>query len=167
MKGVPRMETLEVLTIGLPFCVFKLAAGVAFRSGGGAWGAAGTALIGLGTVDFLFNGANLAGLLLARRRVLDACFLSFAARNLQAPARRSRWTLQDFGNSVDVLISFSLVAYMVGAGRLGTLPPRLLAFWNAAVVFNVLGAGLSRFSESFRRLSEGSAASPGRPGAPG
>ena len=31
---------------------------------------------------------------------------------------------------------------------------RLLAFWNAAVVLNVLGAGLGRFTESVRNLSE-------------
>jgi len=131
MKGVPRWDSLEVLSVGLPFCVFKIAAGAALRPG--AWGA--------------------AGLVLLRRRVLDACFLSFGARLLLAPARKSRRRLQDFGNSLDVLISFSLVAYMVGAGRLKELPPQLLAFWNAAVVLNVLGAGLGRFTESYGNLS--------------
>ena len=153
MKGVPRLETLEVLSVGLPFCVFKIAAGVVFRSAGGAWGTLGLVLLGLGAVDLVFNGANFAGLVLIRRRVLDACFLSFAAQLVLAPAGKSKRTLQDFGNSADVLISFALVAYMVGAGRLGQLPPRLLSFWNAAVVLNVLGAGLGRFSESVRNLS--------------
>ncbi|MFI5360339.1 MAG: hypothetical protein ACHQ49_00095 [Elusimicrobiota bacterium] len=151
MKGVPRWDSLEVLSVGLPFCVFKIAAGAALRPG--AWGAAGLGLIALGGVDLLFNGANFAGLVLLRRRVLDACFLSFGARLLLAPARKSRRRLQDFGNSLDVLISFSLVAYMVGAGRLKELPPQLLAFWNAAVVLNVLGAGLGRFTESYGNLS--------------
>ncbi|HEX4047187.1 MAG TPA: hypothetical protein VH309_05110 [Elusimicrobiota bacterium] len=154
MKGTPRLETLEVLSVGLPFCVFKLAAGGAFRAFGGAWGAAGTILMALGVVDLLFNGANFAGLVLIRRRVLDACFLSFAARQFQGRARRSRWTLQDLGNSLDVLISFSLVAYMVGAGKLGLLSPDVLTLWDVAVVLNVLGAGLGRFTESVRNLSE-------------
>ena len=148
MKGVPRLECLEVLSIGLPFCVFKIASGVAF---GGAFG---LFLIALGAVDLLINAANFAGLVLIRRRVHDACLLSFAARLCGAPARKPRWTLQDFGNSLDVLVSFSLVAYMVGAGKLGALPPRLLMFWNWAVVLNVLGAGLGRLGESFRNLSE-------------
>ena len=152
--GIPRMETLEVLSVGLPFCVFKIAAGAALRCGD--WRAAGTALIALGAVDLLFNGANLAGLVLIRRRVLDACLFSFVARSFQASARKSRRTLQDLGNSLDVLISFSLVAYMVGAGRFRILTPRLLTFWNAAVVCNVLGAGLARFTESVRNLSENS-----------
>ena len=154
MKGIPRIETLEVLSVGLPFCVFKIAAGAAFRSGGGALAGAGPALLALGAVDLLFNGANFVGLVLIRRRVLDACFLSFAARRFHGPMRKSPRTLQDFGNSLDVLISFTLVAYMVGAGRLRILPPRLLAYWNAAVVLNVLGAGLGRFTESVRNLSE-------------
>jgi uncharacterized membrane protein YjjP (DUF1212 family) len=158
MKGIPRLEALEVLSVGLPFCVFKIAAGSVFRSFGGSWEAIGSVLVALGAVDLLFNGANFAGLVLIRRRVLDACFLSFATRLFLAPAGKSRWTLQDFGNSLDVLISFSLVAYLVGASRLGLLSPGLLTLWNAAVVFNVLGAGLSRFTESVRNLSESGAA---------
>jgi hypothetical protein len=154
VKRVPRLESLEVLSVGFPFCVFKLAAGAVFRSRGGAWALAGQALLALGAVDLVFNAANFAGLVLIRRRVLDACFLSFAARSLSGAARKSRWTLSDFGNSLDVLISFSLVAYLVGAGRLKDLPPSLSGYWSAAVVLNVLGAGLLRFTESVRHLSE-------------
>jgi len=161
VKGVPRLESLEVLSVGFPFCVFKLAVGAAFRARGGLWALAGEALILLGVVDLVFNAANFAGLVLIRRRVLDACFLSFAARSLSGAARRSRWTLQDFGNSLDVLISFGLVAYMVGAGRLKELGSPALDYWNAAVVLNVLGAGLLRFTESVRNLTE--EAEPRRP----
>ena len=154
MKGVPRLESLEVLSVGFPFCVFKIAAGAAFRARGGLWTFMGEALIALGAVDLIFNAANFAGLVLIRRRVLDACFLSFAARSVSGTARKSRWTLQDFGNSLDVLISFSLVAYMIGAGRLKELSPFSSSYWNAAVVLNVLGAGLMRFTESVRNLTE-------------
>lgn len=152
MKGTPRLETLEVLSVGLPFCVFKFAGGVVFASMG--WGAAAKALFALGAADLLFNGANFTGLVLIRRRVLDACFLSFTARLLLGATGKSLRALQDFGNSLDVLISFSLVAYLVGANRLGLLPPELLTLWNGAVVLNVLGAGLGRFTDSVRSLSE-------------
>ena len=149
-----RLESLEVLSVGLPFCVFKIAAGAIFRARGGAWALAGQALLALGAVDVVFNAANFAGLVLIRRRVLDACFLSFAARSLSGTARRSRWSLQEFGNALDVLISFSLVAFLVGSGRLKDLGSPLSGYWNAAVVLNVLGAGLLRFTESVRHLSE-------------
>ena len=155
--GIPPMETLEVVSVGLPFCAFKIVAGAALRAGGGGWGGVGTFLVALGAADVLFSGANLAGLILIRRRVLDACFLAFAARLFQAPTRKSRWTLRDCGNSLDMLVSFSIVAWMVGAGRLPALPPRSLSVWNAAVVLSVLGAGLARFTESVRNLSEDAA----------
>ncbi len=154
MKGIPRLEALEVLSVGLPFCVFKIAGSLVFASLGGRGAVVGLVLFALGAVDLLFNGANLVGLVLIRRRVLDACLLSFTARQFQASTGKSRRTLQDFGNSLDVMISFSLVAYIVGAGRLGHLPPPLLSLWNGAVVLNVLGAGLGRFTESVRNLSE-------------
>jgi hypothetical protein len=150
--GDASWETLEVLTVGLPFCVFKFAAGAALLGDGGLAAAAGRALVALGAVDVLFNLANLGGLLAVRRRVFDACFLSLAAHRLRPAVRRSSWALRDLGNSFDVLLSFSLVAYMVGAGRLGGLPPRILSWWNVAVVCNVLGAGLGRLAESLRRL---------------
>jgi hypothetical protein len=153
LEAIPRMETLEVISVGLPFCVFKLAAGAVLGQAGVGWVPVGLFLIALAAVDFVFNLVNLGALLTLRRRVVDACFLSFVARLLHRPTRKARWTLMDFGNSLDVLISFTLVAYMVGAGRLGALPARLLALWNVAVVFNVLGAGLGRFTESFRKLS--------------
>lgn len=153
MKGNPRFEILEVLSVGLPFCIFKILAAFAITKIGRQWDGVALVLIALGLVDFLFNGANLAGLVLIRRRVLDACFLSFVARRFQRLTGKSRRTLEDFGNSMDVLLSFSLVAYMVGAGGLRRLEPGLLSIWNLAVVFNVLGAGLGRFTESFGNLS--------------
>jgi len=62
VKGVPRLESLEVLSVGFPFCVFKIAAGAAFRARGGSWALLGEALVALGAVDLVFNAANFAGL---------------------------------------------------------------------------------------------------------
>jgi hypothetical protein len=153
MKGIPRLEFLEVVSVGFPFCLFKLAGAVVLAGLGGPWAGVALVLFALTAVDLLFNGANLAGLVLIRRRVLDACFLSFAARLFQRLTGKSRRTLEDFGNSLDVLISFSIVAFMVGAGGLRLLPPDLMPLWNLAVVFNVLGAGLGRLTESVQKLS--------------
>jgi len=54
--------------------------------------------------------------------------------------------------SIDVLLSFGLVALVIGGGRLRGMPPAQLTAWNACVILNVLGAGLSRFGESLRNL---------------
>jgi hypothetical protein len=143
-----RMDLLEVLTVGLPFCGFKVLAGLSFA------GPAGAFLVALGVLDGLINGANLAGLLAKDRRPLAACSLAFAARALRAPSGPPRkW--HDLGSSLDVLLSFALVALMIGGGRLGSMPPVRLSAWNACVILNVLGAGLGRIGDSLRDLARG------------
>ncbi len=147
------MELVEVVVIGLPFCAFKILTGLSLlaSSAPSPLKLLAFALIGLGAVDALINGVNFAGYLLSRRRMMDACFLSLATRPFRRPQRPHRhW--QDLGNSLDVLLSFSLVAAMIGYGRLKSMPADQLAVWNACVILNVLGAGLSRFSESLRNL---------------
>lgn len=138
------MELLEVLTVGLPFCGFKVLAGLAF----GGW--AGRALAALGAVDAAINLANLAGLLAARRRPFPVCSLALATGTFgSAPLAKRR----ELGASLDVLLSFILVALMIGLGRLRAMPSAHLAAWNACVILNVLGAGLGRFGASVRELS--------------
>ncbi len=151
-----RLELLEVLTVGLPFCGFKVLAGLSFAQSAAAGGRAlGAALVVLGAADALINVLNLAGLAVAGRRPTDACVFSLATRLFRRPARSPRaW--QDFGNSLDVLLSFALVSVMIGGGRLRGMPEGRLAVWNASVILNVLGAGLGRLGESVRNLARAS-----------
>jgi len=147
-----RLELLEVLTVGLPFCGFKVLAGLSFlESAAPAARALGPAFVALGAVDAVLNVLNLAGLAFAGRRPIDACVFSLATRPLRRPPHAPEaW--KDFGNSLDVLLSFALVAVMIGGGRLAGMPAARLAIWNLCVILNVLGAGLGRFGESLRNL---------------
>jgi hypothetical protein len=141
-----RMELLEVLTVGLPFCGFKILAGLSLG------GPLGFILIALGILDAVINGINLIGLVANRRRPMAACTLALAALPFRKPsASRQKWL--DLGNSLDVLLAFVLVALMIGLGRLGAMPSDHLAVWNACVILNVLGAGLGRFGVSLRNLA--------------
>lgn len=143
------MQLLEVVTVGLPFCGFKILAGLSL---GGPLRLLGLALAALGAVDAAINGINLAGLLFSGRRPLAACTLSIAAsalRGERGPAEKWR----DLGDSLDVLLAFALVAAMIGFGRLSLLPPGRLAAWNLCVILNVIGAGLGRFGASLRGLA--------------
>ena len=145
------MDLLEVIAVGFPFCGFKVLAGLALAPFSQVLG---LALVGLGALDGLINAANLVSLCVRRRRVMDACFLAFATRPFRkGSSPEGRW--QDFGNSLDVLLSFALVALMIGGGFLRAMPPRQLTLWNACVILNVLGAGLLRFNSSLRGLSDG------------
>jgi hypothetical protein len=149
-----RMDLLEVLTVGLPFCGFKVLAGLSLAGPAALLPARplGVLLIGLGALDAVVNGVNLAGLILAGRRPLAACSFALATGLLRKPSSPlQKW--HELGNSLDVLLSFALVALMIGAGRLRGMPPDRLAVWNACVILNVLGAGLGRFGASLRNLS--------------
>ncbi|NNN05851.1 MAG: hypothetical protein HKL90_08110 [Elusimicrobia bacterium] len=152
-----RLELLEVLTVGLPFCGFKVLTGLTFASAQSpVVRLLAAALIGLGGLDAMINVASLAGLAFAEGRPTDACVFALATRPLRRPPRSPRaW--QDFGNSLDILLSFALVALMIGGGLLRGMPADRLTVWNACVILNVLGAGLGRFDESLRNLSRASA----------
>ena len=130
-------ELLELTTVGLPFCGFKILAGICFNP----------LLTVLGVLDLVVNVVNLVGLVALKRRPLPACCLALLLRVVRGP----RW--QELGTSIDVLVSFAIVALMIGAGALGGLNPMRLQVWNVCVILNVLGAGLGRVSQSWRDLA--------------
>ncbi|PIR18700.1 MAG: hypothetical protein COV48_06060 [Elusimicrobia bacterium CG11_big_fil_rev_8_21_14_0_20_64_6] len=149
-RRLQRMELFEVLTVGLPFCGFKILTGVSLAAAAPLQ-TLGTALIVLGVFDGAINIVNLLGLIASGRRPIAACSLALATRPWsRASGARRKWT--DLGNSLDVLLSFGLVSLMIGYGRLGSMPAGNLAVWNTCVILNVLGAGLGRFSDCLRDL---------------
>jgi hypothetical protein len=132
------IPSAEILTVGLPFCVFKLSAGlIALRAPSLA--ALGYALVALGAVDVVLNVANLASLAIVRRRVGGVCLAEVVLR------RRN-----DLGLALDVCLSFGIVAVVIGCGLLWRLPHWTLRIWNVAVVVNVLGAGAGRLFAALR-----------------
>jgi hypothetical protein len=144
------VELLEVFTVGLPFCAFKVLTGYSLVQHAPAWSALGVVLVALGALDVVVNAVNAIGLLVRRHRALEACTLSVATRVIR---RRSRVasTWQELGTAVDVLLSMALVAVMIAAGFIGRLPESLLLVWNISVIVNVLGAGVARFGQSLHR----------------
>lgn len=133
----------EILTVGLPFCVFKLSAG-ALALGTASLAPLGYALLALGVMDALLNLVNLAALVIMRRRVSAVCLAEIVLR------RRG----PDLGLAVDVFISFGIVAVVIACGLLTRVPAWALPIWNLAVVLNVLGAGVGRLVAALRSRSE-------------
>lgn len=137
------LPSTEILTVGLPFCVFKLLTGMlALESTTPR--PLGYVLLALGSVDAAINLINLATVLVLRRRVIGACLLDIVLR----AAKLSR--SDDLGLALDVFVSFGLVAIVVGFGLIAALPAELVAVWNVAVVLNVLGAGIGRLVAAIR-----------------
>jgi hypothetical protein len=141
----------EIVTIGLPFCVFKFVTGLhLFESQ--YWGS-GSMLMGLGILDTMINGGNLLALLVRSRRILPVCTLTALTQWALRNRNLGYENRMDLGNSIDMALALVLVAGMVGLNRIGALPPQPIFAWNLAVVLNVLGAGLSRLNTSVRQLN--------------
>ena len=135
---------VEIVTVGLPFCVFKLACGVPLLGATRvAW--LGWVLIGWGLADALLNAVNALSVGASGRRVLPVCLLQAATQAVRPTVRGA-----NVGTALDMMLSFVLVAAMIGASELGHLTPAWLSAWNVAVVLNVLGAGTLRLAEALR-----------------
>jgi len=141
-------DLTEVVTVGLPFCAFKGLVGSLLVTRGHFFGAG---LLALAATDAAFNVVNLATLVTRGQRLWSTCLLSAIAQRTRLFKGASSEYLADFGSSLDVMLSFTVVALMVGLSQIGTMPPDHIQIWNGAVVLNVLGAGLSRFRDSVTR----------------
>ncbi|AFM12507.1 hypothetical protein [Turneriella parva] len=137
--------SFEIITVGLPFCAFKILAGIAL---GQVW------LTFWGALDLVINVANLLALVISRHRATDACVLSLVVRTLKKPTSNEKPLWQELGNSIDVLLSFAIVAFMLGGGFLKLLAPAQLTLWNISVILNVLGAGSIRLSQSLTNMKQ-------------
>ncbi|MBK7864246.1 MAG: hypothetical protein IPJ65_37740 [Archangiaceae bacterium] len=131
-----RRVLFEIATVGLPFCVFKVATGLVLLP---RVPALGWALIALGVADAVLNVSNAGGVAFTGRRAVPVCLL-------EAVLSRRR----ELGTALDVGLAFALVATMVGFGLLRELPATALQGWDAAVVLNVLGAGALRVVSALR-----------------
>ncbi|HEY4057943.1 MAG TPA: hypothetical protein VGM39_15115 [Kofleriaceae bacterium] len=137
------LPSAEILTVGMPFCVFKLLTGlIALRSP--ALAPLGYALLALGSVDLLLNVANLFALLATGKRIGAVCLTDVLLRRLASGD-------SELGLAVDVFLSFGLVAIVIGFGLILRIPTWAVPIWNIAVVLNVLGAGVGRVFEALRR----------------
>jgi hypothetical protein len=139
------MQIFEVLTVGFPFCIFKILTGLYLK------GAIGTLFIILGSIDFIINALNLISLMVIKRKLIESCSLAVLVSRIKT-SNMNKEQLHDFGNALDMFFAFALVAFMVGFSKLAMLSPQQLLIWNMAVILNVLGAGLSRLSSSLVSL---------------
>ena len=143
------LALLEILTVGLPFCAFKvLFGGFLVRIGGALAIGVGTVLAVLGAIDAVLNTINLASWLARRRRAAPICSLSWLVHRARPGAPETR--ADALGTALDVLLAFALVAAAVGGGLLPRFDPTALSIWNVAVVVNVLGAGVLRVAAALR-----------------
>lgn len=141
------MASAEIVSVGLPFCSFKLLTGlVLLATRTPSLRVLGYALLGLGAIDLALNVVNLVSLVTRRRRASGVCLLDLVVRRLEKSEHPS-----DLGIALDVFLSFALVAVVVGFGVIPRIPAWALPIWNLSVVLNVLGAGIGRLLSSLQQ----------------
>jgi hypothetical protein len=146
-SGGQLFRLLEIATVGFPFCAYKLLTGHVLMDLPHGW-PFGWLLVGLGAVDL---GLNAIGFYLAaidRPSSLAVCTAQWVVSRVR-PGQES-W--RQLGLSIDTMLSFALVAAMIGFGWLVYLPHASLGVWSGSVVANVLGAGLGQLADSVREL---------------
>lgn len=154
MKPSLRRRLWDVAMTGVPFGVFKLGFGVFLHGHAPALGAL---IVAWGVLDVALN------VVAAALPAVSFCVLSNVGRALDARSPQGGW--EALLLAVDTLLSFAIVAFMIGFTLLPGLPAALRRTWDVAVVMNVLAAGLERVwvTARARAAARGEQASGGSP----
>lgn len=134
-------QILAVFTIGFPFVGYKILAGVVIHRLYGNPAADIIALLFVvwGLIDLMLNAICLHAVCCRGHTHYPFCLLSVMARRHSV---LSKW--EDSGDALDVMLSFCIVAWIVGQGLFGFMDGAQVKIWNICTVVNVLGAGISR-----------------------
>lgn len=135
-------KIFDILTIGLPFGVFKITTGLYYGFNIIMW---------WGFLDIFINTLNFIFYLIQGKKRLPSCFLALCGNKLGNLFKINNVLTEDTGESLDVLFAFIIVAWIIGSGAIVNYPQDMLRLWNISVVLNVLGAGSSRVFQSIRR----------------
>lgn len=135
----------QALTIGVPFCIFKLLFGMlALRSGAPsgllvvfAW-----AVIAWAVADLIMNLARIFFHLAGREAPIEYCTIAQVGRLFGRP----RLFL-----AVDTLLSFSIICFVLWSGWITLLGVRESYFWYAATTLNLISISVVNIWIELRR----------------
>lgn len=133
----------DIVTIGIPFGVFKVTSGLYFGH---------DILMWWGVLDLFINILNFLLYLIKRKKIISSCALALIGRHLGKLMKFNQEMTEDIGESLDVLFSFLIVAIVIGSGAITKYSPEMIKFWNISVILNVLGAGSIRVFQSVKKL---------------
>ncbi len=131
------------LTIGIPFCIFKILFGIAlFRIGYGHGPLVGYLVMTWATADLLMNIGRSAGDLLHRPAPFEYCTIAQLGSIIGKPA---------VFLAIDTLITFSIICTMLWTGWIATLNPAESYLWYAATTMNLISLSLVSVYGEIRR----------------
>ena len=137
---------LSILTIGFPFVGYKILGGIIIsRLYDESWLAAFVAVLFVvwGLVDLLLNAVCLHAVSCRGNLHYPVCLLSMISKKHPV---LSKW--HDCGEALDIMLSFMIVALVVGQNLFVFMDGAQVKIWNICTVVNVLGAGIARLGAS-------------------
>lgn len=140
MESVSRRRLYDASLVGVPFGIFKVAAGWTMSANG--LPLAGQLVMLWGVIDVLLNLAAMVG---GRHAY---CLLAMIGRWLDG-RRGDHW--EERLLALDTFLSFGIVSGMIWFRFLPALPRLLGRTWDLAVIGNVMGVGAERLYNALRQ----------------
>lgn len=137
----------QALTIGAPFCVFKLLFGLlAMRAdeAAGPLTVFAWLVIVWALADMVMNLVRVAYHVAGREAPIEYCTIAQAGRLFKRPG---------FFLAVDTLISFSIICFVLWSGWITLLGPNESYFWYAATTLNLISISVVNILIELRRGS--------------
>jgi hypothetical protein len=139
--------TFQALTIGVPFCIFKLLFGLlalraASEQGSATLTAFGWLIAAWAATDLSMNLARVVFHLSGRASPIEYCAIAQAGRLFGRP----RLFL-----AIDTLISFSIICFVLWSGWIKQLSQAEYYLWYAATTLNLISISVVSIWIEFRR----------------
>lgn len=142
-----RRPFFQSLTIGLPFCVYKILFGItAVRFASPDYlipGIFGILVLVWAMTDLLMNVGRVALDLIGREAPFDYCSIAQIGRIVKRPM---------VFLAIDTLLTFTIICFMLWSGRIGTLTPAESALWAFATTLNLISLSLVSLYNEIRRV---------------
>ena len=131
------------LTIGIPFCIFKLLFGVtAFRTGTPGFVLLGAVVVVWACLDLLMNTCRSAFDLAGRPAPFEYCTIAQIGRLVHRPLAFL---------AVDTLLSFLIICLMLWSGWITHLSPLESYLWYGATTLNLISLSLVSLYNEIRK----------------
>lgn len=139
--------TFQALTIGIPFCVFKMLFGLLVLRAGGlsislrlfAW-----LIMAWALTDLAMNLIRIYFHLTGRVSPIEYCTIAQTGRLFKRPG---------LFLAIDTLISFSIICFALWSGWITLLGPLESYFWYAATTLNLISVSVVNIVIELRRGS--------------
>ena len=131
------------LTIGIPFCIFKLLFGItAYRTGVPGFVLLGSTVIAWACLDLLMNAGRSVYDLAGRQAPFEYCSIAQVGRLVHRPL---------VFLAIDTLLSFVIICLMLWSGWITHLSPGESYLWYGATTLNLISLSLVSLYNEVRK----------------